>query len=246
MRGRAIRLSRPRRLVIDLLHFARGLPTVPVQRRMSLEAVVAARNACLERPPWAAIFAKAYALVGREFPVLRRAYLNWPWAHLCEYATSSASITFERDHEGEFGLFFCMVQDPAAMPLGELRQVIELCATAPVDSVVDFRRGLRLAALPRPLRLLILWLALNIRRQREKYFGTFGLPVYSGLNADALHPLSPLTTVLNYAFVTEEGQADVRITYDHRVMDGATVARILKRLEEVLNGPVADELRTIG
>jgi hypothetical protein len=246
MKGRAIRLSRPRRLVIDLLHFARALPTVPVQRQMALQAVVAARNLSLKRPPWPAIFAKAYALAGQEFPVLRRAYVKFPWPHLSESPASSANIIFERDYSGEFALFFCRVENPAAMPLGELSAVVELCATAPIDSIVEFRRGLRLAALPRPLRRLMLWLALNIAGRREKHFGTFGLSAFSGLNADSLHPLSPLTTLLNYIFVTEEGLADVRITYDHRVMDGATVARALKRLEEILNGPIIDELRAIG
>jgi hypothetical protein len=245
MKGRMVRLSKPRRLVVDLMYFARALPTVPVQRQMALEAVVSARNGCVNRPPWAAIFAKAYALVGREYPVLRRAYVKFPWPHLCELPVSSANIIFERDYAGEPGLFACLVEDPATMPLGELRAMIELCATEPVEDVRDFRRGLRLAIWPRPLRRLALWLTLNVGSLREKYFGTFGLAVYSGLNADTLHPLSPLTTWLTYRLVTEEGLADVRITYDHRVLDGATVARVLKRLEEILNGPIVDELRAL-
>jgi len=69
MRGRMIRLSVPRRIVIDLLYFASGIPTVPVQKRMSLGALVAARAACRERPRWTAIFTKAYALMAREFPL---------------------------------------------------------------------------------------------------------------------------------------------------------------------------------
>ena len=80
MRGRAIRLSKPRRMVIDLLYFAKQLPTVPVQRRMALATVVAARAACRNRPQWTAIFAKAYALTAREFPELRRAYVKFPLA----------------------------------------------------------------------------------------------------------------------------------------------------------------------
>ncbi len=42
-RGRNLRLSLPRRFVCDLLHFAQQVPTVPVQRRLNLAAVVAAR-----------------------------------------------------------------------------------------------------------------------------------------------------------------------------------------------------------
>ena len=68
MRGRMIRLSVPRRMVIDLLYFARAIPTVPVQKRMQLKPLMAARAACRERPRWTAIFTKAYALMAREFP----------------------------------------------------------------------------------------------------------------------------------------------------------------------------------
>jgi pyruvate/2-oxoglutarate dehydrogenase complex dihydrolipoamide acyltransferase (E2) component len=39
---------------------------------------------------------------------------------------------------------------------------------------------------------------------------------------------------------------NVRIIYDHRVMDGADVARALIRLEEVLNGEIVDELKRLG
>jgi hypothetical protein len=85
---------------------------------------------------------------------------------------------------------------------------------------------------------------LNSSRQRGNYFGTFRLSVYSALNVDSLHPLSPLTTLLNYGFIQSNGQVNVRIMYDHRVMDGATVARAMGRLEEILNGPIVQELRS--
>jgi pyruvate/2-oxoglutarate dehydrogenase complex dihydrolipoamide acyltransferase (E2) component len=42
-----------------------------------------------------------------------------------------------------------------------------------------------------------------------------------------------------------DGHVNVRILYDHRVMDGATVARALGRFEEILNGPVAEEVRSL-
>jgi hypothetical protein len=245
MRGRAIRLSKPRRMVIDLLYFAKALPTVPVQRRMDLASVVAARSACRNRPQWTAIFAKAYALTAREFPELRRAYVKFPWPQLYEYPLSTASIAFERDYRGEPGLFSLRIKDPAGLSLVELRQLISYGATAPIDDVKDFRRWLRVSSLPRPLRRFLWWIGLNIGRQRGNYFGTFGISVYSALNADSLHPLVPLTTVMNYGFIASDGKVDVRIIYDHRVMDGATVARALAKLEQILNGPVAEELRAL-
>jgi hypothetical protein len=246
MRGRAIRLSKSRRMVVDLLHFARAIPTVPVQRRMNLAALVAARAACRDRPRWTAIFAKAYAMVAAEQPVLRRAYVKLPWPQLYEYPVSMATVMFEREHEGEPALFSYLVRNPAALPLKALSDQLGRIADAPVDSVKDFRRNLSVSSLPRPLRRLIWWFGLNIGRQRGNYFGTFGISVYSALKAESLHPLAPVTAVLNYGVIETDGAVNVRIIYDHRVMDGAVVARVLARLEEVLTGPLLEEVRALA
>jgi hypothetical protein len=229
-------------MVIDLLHFARLIPTVPVQRRMQLSGLVEARAACLKRPRWTAIFLKAYALVSQDFPVLRRAYVKFPWPHFYEYPVGIANVVFERQCDGEPVLFSHLIRDPPGVPLRELDETIEWAAAAPVESIKDFRRSLAIAGLPRPLRRFLWWLALNLGRQRANYFGTFGLSVYSALQAESLHPLAPVTTVLNYGVIAEDGSVTVRIVYDHRVMDGATVARALARLEEVLTGPILEEV----
>ena len=245
MRGRSIALSKPRRLVIDLLHFAREVPSLPVQKRMQLAEVVAARKACHERPQWSAIFIKAYALVAQEMPVLRRAYIKAPWPRLYEYPSVSASLMIEREYRGDHGLFSMLIKNAAGRSLGELRDLIRVGTDAPLDSIKDFHRALRIAGWPRPLRRLLWWIGLNVGRQRGNYFGTFGLSVYSALNVDSLHPLSPLTTVVNYGPIGDDGRVSVRIIYDHRVVDGADVARALNRLEEILNCQIVDELKRL-
>src|SRR5262249_25998826 len=58
--------------------FAADIPTVPVQRRMNLAAVAAAPAAVPDRPGWPAVFLKAYALVCRDVPALRRGGLPPP------------------------------------------------------------------------------------------------------------------------------------------------------------------------
>jgi hypothetical protein len=246
MRGRMIPLSVPRRMVIDLLYFARGIPTVPVQKRMALGALVAARAACRERPRWTAIFTKAYALMAREFPEFRRAYVKLPWPHLYEYPRSNATVIIERDYRGEPSLFSISVKEPAEQPLREIGRQIEHASTAPVDDIKDFKRTMNFARLPAPLRRAFWWICLNWGRQRGNYFGTFGVSVYSALNAESLHPLSPLTSLLNYGVMSGDGVLDVRIIYDHRVMNGATVARALTRLEQILNSAVLEEVRALA
>jgi hypothetical protein len=243
MKGRSIRLSRPRTLVCDLLHFARGIPTVPVQRRMRLADVVMARMAHPERPSWTAIFTKAYALVSAEVPALRRAYVKLPWARLYEYERPVASVAIEREYQGEPAVFMTRFRAPDETPLVELSRQLRDAATTPPDQVKEFQRTLRICGLPKPVRRLVWWMGLNSPRKRIRYFGTFGVSVYSALGAESLHPLAPLTTLLNYGVLAPNGEVDVRLIYDHRVLDGATVARALGRLEEVLTTSIADELR---
>jgi hypothetical protein len=114
---------------------------------------------------------------------------------------------------------------------------------APLETIGLVRRALTVSRLPRPLRRLLWWIGLNWwGRQRARFMGTFGLSSYSALGAESLHPLSPLTTTLNYGVIDENGMVPVRIIYDHRVMDGATVARALALLEHTLNHDIRAEL----
>jgi hypothetical protein len=93
------------------------------------------------------------------------------------------------------------------------------------------------------LRRLAWWIGLNVSgRKRAGYLGTFGVSVYSGLGAESLHPMSPLGTTLTYGTIARDGAVSVRIVYDHRIMDGATVARALAELESVLNREIVEEL----
>jgi hypothetical protein len=234
--GRKIPLSLPRRLVGDLMHFARQVPSVPVQRRINIAALVAARHLADPRPSWCALFTKAYALVAAKRPELRRAYVAYPWAHLYEHPRSIASIALERQVGDEMAVLFAQVRSPENLTPEQLDRYLKELREAPLEKVGGFRWALRISRLPWPLRRLLWWVGLNYSGySRARYFGTFGVSVYSSLGAEGLHPLSPLATTLNYGVIGPDGSVEVRIIYDHRVLDGATVARALADLEQVLN-----------
>jgi hypothetical protein len=241
--GRTLALSLPRRWICDLLHFAGKIPSVPVQRTMNLAPLMEARSA--QAPiSWCALFAKAYGQVAQVFPELRRAYLSFPRARLYEHPFSITSVAVERQYQGEPAVFFAHLRAPETHSLVALNDYLRSFKEEPIERFGLFRRTLAFARLPRPLRRLAWWLALNCSGpKRAKHLGTFGVSVYSGLGAESLHPLSPLTTTLNYGVIAPDGTVSVRIVYDHRVMDGATVARALAHLETVLNNDMAAELR---
>ena len=59
-----------------------------------------------------------------------------------------------------------------------------------------------------------------------------------------MHPISPLTTTLTFGPISAEGNVVIKLIYDHRVLDGAYIARRLSDIETVLNGVILDELRS--
>lgn len=222
------------------------VPSVPVQRVMDISEVIKARAALNDRPPWGALFAKAYALVAQDKVILRRAYVKLPRPHLYEYPVSTASFVVEREHEGENIVLTTLIRNPENMPVMRIADIIRTAKTQPLEEIRDFKRMLSLARWPGPLRLAMWYLGLNIGRQRGNYFGTFGVTVYSGLGAESLHPISPLTAVMNYGVIGADGKVAVRIMYDHRVLDGSDVARTLVAIEEKLTTVILAELKALA
>lgn len=243
--GKSISLSIPRKVVCDLLHIAKNIPTVPVQRSINVAKLMAAREQTTSRISWPTIFAKAYAIVCSQMPELRRAYLEYPRPRLYEHPHSIASIAIERMYEEEASVFFAYIPEPECMTLVELENAVAMYRTKPVEELFAFTFWFY-RRFPRFCRRFLWWYMLNVRGSRKAQFiGTFGLSVYSSLGAESLHPLTPLTTTMNYGIIDQAGQVSVRLIYDHRVMDGATIARALHRLEEVLNREILSELHAL-
>src|SRR5262249_42229889 len=126
---------------------------------------------------------------------------------------------------------------------GQVQEALTYYKNQPLEKVGVYRRALKFSRVPRPIRRAFWWSTLNVSGyKRAKRFGTFGLSSYGALGAESLHPISPLTTTLTYGPISAEGQVNVKITYDHRVLDGAYVARRLLDIERALVGPILREL----
>ena len=101
-------------------------------------------------------------------------------------------------------------------------------ADSPVDQLGTFRRAQRMSRVPWPFRRLAWWLTLNLfGRIRAHNFGTFGITTVASQGAGVLHLIPLLTSTLHYGLLDAKGSLDVRLTIDHRVLDGSTAARAL-------------------
>lgn len=243
--GRRFAVPASRRLTWDLLRFHREIPLCAHDRQMNLTAISEARSKLVERISWPALFIKAYAIVAQEIPELRQTWYVWPWAHLYQYPTSVATLTVQREFDGEPWLFWGIVRSPESLSLSGIQSMIDRFRNEPVQSI--FQRQWQMAHLPTILRRFIWWWNLKIEtKKRATRLGTYFVSTLSGLGAEIQLPPSVQTGCLTYGPLDENNVARVTLAYDHRIMDGALVAEVLRRLECALNESMTAELRTLN
>jgi hypothetical protein len=240
--NRRIRLSVARRMVTDYMWAASGIARVGVTRRAALGEIIAVRRRLQHAPSWTAIFAKAFALVALEIPELRRVYMKWPWPHLYEYAESTVSIMQERQIEGDTGLLPMRFRGPDALPIGAFSEMIRSAAEAPIEASKFYRNLLAVTRWPVFIRRPVWALCLSIPRLRRHTLGTYAVSSVARWQAELGVTRSPIPCLLSYGPADETGHVTVLLNFDHRIFDGALAARVLTRLDEVLNSSILDEL----
>ena len=242
-KGRNLPVSPFRRLVTDLMYFSKNVPCVCMDRTMHLARVRAVRQNCLPRPCWTAIFTKAFAIVAERVPELRQTYMSFPWSHIYEHPYSSATLNIERQWGDETVVFQAQVRRPESRTMHDLSELIRYYKEEPVEKVKCFRRIMRMAKVPWPFRRLSWWVGLNLTsRLRMHNFGTFGLSTTASHGAGIMKLTPILTATLHYSLFDEEDRLQMRLSFDHRVLDGATAAHSLLTMENVLNTEILSEL----
>ncbi len=235
-------LPRSRRLTTDVLHFHRKVPLCPHDRFVNLGELDAIRRQLPFRVSMAVLLAKAYGLTAKEFPWFRQAFMPFPVASVYEHDQTVLMLAVAREHESEPWLFWGRFVAPEMRSLEQLQEQLTRYQTGPVESV--FRQQLQLSALPTIVRRAIWWWNLNISgRSRARRTGTAFLSTLAGRGTEIQNPPSFQTGCLTYGPINDEGQSRVTLSYDHRLMDGATVAAALEKLDWLLNNTIAEELR---
>lgn len=274
------RLPRSRRLVTDLLYFAKKIPSqplamhcrIPVLVRLQKEATfpggslgtrsrlgpssrlgpnapLAASSRCGSRCriSWPALFMKAYGVLSARHPLLRQCFMSWPWPYVYEHPFPIARMTVARHHAGEKWVFFARVERPEQYALAGLQEQINEFKHAPIASVERFHLQDLFSHVPMLLRRPAWWLTLHVSgRARVDRLGTFGMTTVSGRGGVSIHPPLITTTTLTFGPVDPAGNVRITIVYDHRLMDGGTVAEFLEDLESILNGEIVEEMRSLA
>jgi hypothetical protein len=245
MRGTVRKISLPRRVVIDLMHASADVPFVAVRRTLNIERLAGARRALETRPAWAAIFAKGFAILARDRPVLRTSYLTWPWPRFYEVPQTVAMIVVAPDAAPD-GVLLYPVKAPDLVPLLDADERVRRAKADPLETTPFFRKTLIVTRLPLPLRRLAWAIGLHSGRQRANYFGTLLVTSVAAFGGGEVEALAPCSFILSYDKVAADGSIDVMVRWDHRITDAAVVGAALSSLERILNKEIADELLALG
>jgi hypothetical protein len=232
-------------MVGDFLWAVSDIGRVSVTRPVAFGDLIAARGELAAAPSWTAIFVKGFALVAAEIPELRRIYFRLPWPYLYEYADSTVCIVHERWILGDLGLLPLRFHQPNTKPVEELSEMIRDAAATPLEETSLHRKLVAIARLPLLARRLILGISMNVPRLRRE-LGTYGVSSAARWQTDLGTSRTPQPCLLSYGPADANGNVVVRLTFDHRVFDGALAARALARLEEVLNSSILEELRDLA
>ncbi len=244
MRGTRRKISLPRRFIIDFMHASMRVPATSFSRSIDVAPYLEARAKAAYRPGWAASFVKAFALVAREEPVLRTLYVKLPWPHFFEIPRSVAMVAVARIENGEEFILPEKVPTPEDRSLVEIDAQIRRAKDAPIEEIPAFRKILMATRLPLPLRRLSWFVGLNVGRMCANNFGSFGVTSVSAYGPGDLYAMSPNAFLLSYGVVEPDRRINVILRWDHRIADAVAIARVMTRLENVLNTEISQEMLT--
>lgn len=245
-KGRRLSLSPTRKFVVDYLRYAENVPSQPLVRVCEVRDVNELRRSLPERVGWSAIMIRAYSLLTREHPKLRRVLMSWPWSHLYEHPHEVCRIAVTRTIGDEECLYFHRIERPEDLSLTEIQTAISDAQTKSIDEVPMFAIHQAFCRLPVFLRWPIWWYSMNVSGAwRSAVSGTFGLTTVASMGGTSIHPPTMGNLVISSAPIQEDGKMRITFVYDHRVHDGNTIATALKNFEAILHDEICTELKAL-
>jgi pyruvate/2-oxoglutarate dehydrogenase complex dihydrolipoamide acyltransferase (E2) component len=196
--------------------------------------------------PLTAIVMKAIAVAQRNHPASRSAML--PWGRTMTMNNIVGGVTVERFVGQTHAVFFGSIEAPDSKPLEEIAKELTDYAEADVSQVTQLEMQHQLTNWPWLLRQLIFRFSLRFPQTRLNLMNaTFAVSSIAKYGCKLLIPPCISTSTFGIGAVepravVRDGKIEVRpafslaLNYDHRVIDGAPAARLLKDVRELLEG----------
>ncbi len=126
--------------------------------------------------------------------------------------------------------------------LREIDYELRVMRMAKIESLGGDRRLIRITRYPFLRRLLWRIGLQGSGRLRAKYFGTFAINSMVSRRVHTTQSTTPITLSIFYGPIHLNGEMPLQVFFDHRVIDGSSVYRIVLDIQTMLNHEIVAEL----
>lgn len=244
--NRRIALSPGRRLMGDLSAASRAVPRFLIRGPLHIPRARAARAALpAPRPPWTALFAKAFAIAAQQHAPLRRVHASLPWPHLIEAPHAQGCVMVEAQDGQETLLAPARLFRAHDAPLHDLAARLAAVKANPRAASAALRWMLAAGRLPWPLRRAGYALAMGFGWPVLRLGGNYAISVLGEHGVDVIDSVSIVPVFLSFGPIAEDGTVLLHFAMDHRVLDGSDAIRAMAAMQAALEGPIAEELAAL-
>lgn len=200
-----------------------------------------------------AFLIKAIAIAQRNHPKTRTQML--PIGRLVQFNKVRAQFTVERFVDEEPVLFFGDIENPDTKDIQTISEELHAYGTEPIAKLPQLDIQNKFSRYPWIIRQLIIYFGVRIPAMRLRYMGaTFGFSSLGKYGCRNLISPSVITSMFCVGEVEDrpvalDGKVEVRpqlslvLNFDHRVMDGATAARFMKDIVDLLQGGLEEHVK---
>ncbi len=208
------------------------------------------KRAGLIVPSYVAYVLEGYGHMLAKFPELNSYLRVYPFTKLAVYSGVDISLTVEREWEGRRIVLLAILRDAQNKSAEEIHEFLRARRERPLEELDEFTRYKKLLKVPAFCRWRLFQLCVKpFPGLMRELVGTTAFTSIGKFGSTLTTPLSPRTVTLSLGRVEPRPRVignDVRpalsawvtVTYDHRVSDGAEVARFGDELRRYLERPL--------
>ncbi|MBF0544612.1 MAG: 2-oxo acid dehydrogenase subunit E2 [Candidatus Riflebacteria bacterium] len=202
-------------------------------------------------PSYVSLAMTAYAKALYQFPRLNSYLRLYPFTRLAIYQDVDISFTVERDWLGKRIVLLAVLPTAQNLSFDEVHEFLKKRHSAPLEELDEFARYKRLLKIPVFLRWRLFQLFIKpFPELLRQLVGTTAFTSIGRFGTTLTTPLSPRTCTMSlgkvemrprYVKGSIEGRlsAWLTLTYDHRVSDGAEIARMGDWLKNLIENELA-------
>ena len=242
MRMRNIGFSPARRAIAQYVRAAGRINHVTMNMEVRADRL---REFCAARDiTYTPVLMKVIAAVAAQYPELN-AVIGRRWLRTGVFVPAEVdmSVAIEKEYRGEIIVTTPVVRRVDSKPLGELAREIQQLVATPFEQRPDYPFIRLFYLLPDPFKYLVLRFVMQVPALFVRFFGTIGFSNLGKFGVQDFYPIWLHAAVFGVGTVQDKPVVrhgavvvapvlNISYSFNHGVVDGAAVARILGAIRD--------------